>query len=65
MKLAHYEGRGLHMDTNLNFLFLKICGRNQAAGATTSNLFGRDTSYNYDRTSLRYHLIKFDPDWSS
>ena len=47
MKLAHYKGRGLHMETGFNFLFFKICGRNRAAGATTiSDLFGRDTSYN-------------------
>ena len=39
MKLAHYEGWGLHMETYLNFLFFKICGRNGAAGATTSDLF--------------------------
>ena len=52
MKLAHYEGRGLHMEMGFKFLFFKICGRNRAAGATTSDLFGRDTSYNYDRTSL-------------
>ena len=27
------------METYLNFLFFKICGRNGAAGATTSDLF--------------------------
>ena len=43
MKLAHYEGRVLHMENSFDLLFFKICGRNRAAGATTSDLFGRDT----------------------
>ena len=46
MKLAHYEGRGLYMETGLNFLFFKICGRNRAAGATNSDLEDQSLKYN-------------------
>ena len=46
MKLAHYGERGLHMEANLNFLFIKICGRNRAAGATTSELDYEALEYN-------------------
>ena len=58
MKLAHYEGRGLHMKKNLNFLFIKICGRNRAASATNSDLFGRDTSYNQIRNLMLAHRFR-------
>ena len=46
MKLVHYEGRGLHMETGFNFLFFKICGRNRAAGATKSDLEDETLKYN-------------------
>ena len=46
MKLAHYEGRGLHMETGFNFLFIKICGLNRAAGAATSDLDDETLKYN-------------------
>ena len=48
MKLAHYKGRGLHMETDFNFLFFKICGRNRAAGTTTtSDLKDETLKYNH------------------
>ena len=36
------------METGFNFLFFKICGRNRAAGATTSDLEDETLEYNYN-----------------